>query len=171
MNRTLDEIYASLPAMVCRGKCQECCGPIGMSPEEVRRIEDAVDTDGIEGITDPESEVTMLMELVCPLLDWKGACSVYEHRPFICRLWGLTEDMKCPYGCVPEGGWLDSRTSVMLLGEAMNAGGARFDLVKMAENFDERAHQEFMKRGASNERRRIDARRDQADKRRGIGRI
>jgi hypothetical protein len=24
----------------------------------------------------------------------------------MCRLWGIEEGMRCPYGCVPEGGWL-----------------------------------------------------------------
>jgi hypothetical protein len=27
---------------------------------------------------------------------------VYDARPLICRLWGVSENLQCPYGCVPE---------------------------------------------------------------------
>lgn len=43
-----------------------------------------------------------IWESPCPALDFVGRCSVYEHRPMICRLWGLVEDMPCHYGCKPE---------------------------------------------------------------------
>lgn len=39
--------------------------------------------------------------LICPLLK-EGVCSQYLIRPFICRLWGLTQHLKCPYGCTPD---------------------------------------------------------------------
>lgn len=36
----------------------------------------------------------------CPMLV-NGLCSVYESRPALCRLWGLTKSMRCPH-CDPE---------------------------------------------------------------------
>lgn len=35
-------LYARIPKMHCRGKCQECCGPIGMSLAEMQRLQERV---------------------------------------------------------------------------------------------------------------------------------
>ena len=50
---------------------------------------------------------------ICPLLK-DGACSVYDRRPAICRLWGLTEELRCPFGCEPEERWTDKRAKEWL---------------------------------------------------------
>jgi hypothetical protein len=34
-------------------------------------------------------------------------CTVYDVA-HSCRLWGIEETMRCPYGCVPEGGWMST---------------------------------------------------------------
>lgn len=36
-----------------------------------------------------DSLVEQLADAPCPLLDESGVCSIYAHRPFICRLMGL----------------------------------------------------------------------------------
>ncbi len=90
---TLDDIYAKLPTIECKGKCQECCGPIIMSGLESQRIQGAT---GLPlAIIDTET-------LRCPYLTDEGKCSVYDNRPMICRLWGLTPKMQCPHGCRPS---------------------------------------------------------------------
>lgn len=40
-------------------------------------------------------------EGVCTALKEKR-CSIYENRPLVCRLWGVTKAMRCPFGCAPS---------------------------------------------------------------------
>lgn len=106
----LDALYEELPGLECRGKCQESCGPIDMSEAERRRIaEQGVE---IRPLSSP-----------CPALSFLGTCSVYEVRPLICRLWSMVEAMACPYGCMPEGGWLDDATARELIARSQQIGG------------------------------------------------
>jgi hypothetical protein len=107
--RELDALYAQLPTIECRGKCQDSCGPIDMSVAERRRIAD-------RGVDIP-------LAPTCPALSMFGTCAVYDVRPMICRLWGVVEAMACPYGCMPEGGWLDDATGLELLGSSIRVGG------------------------------------------------
>jgi Fe-S-cluster containining protein len=61
----------------------------------------------------------------CPaLID--GRCSVYDDRPTICRLWGATESMRCPYGCTPDDA-LTQEESHRLLRLAAEVGGGMID--------------------------------------------
>lgn len=94
----LAEIYASLPSMQCRGKCQASCGSVGMTGLEQQRIAER------HGKRLPRMAA---FEHSCPALGPFGTCAVYEDRPLVCRLWGLVQSMACPHGCVPDGGWLD----------------------------------------------------------------
>jgi hypothetical protein len=106
----LDELYARLPKLECKGLCQECCGPIGLSLAERRRIERTTGERYRPALT-------------CPLLDHMGQCSAYAVRPMVCRLWGVVEDMPCPHGCVPEGGHLSSEEGRALMERSLEIGG------------------------------------------------
>ena len=88
----LDKLYATMPVLECQGLCHESCGPIAMTRVEWARI---IDLLGFE----PEGESPKLR---CPMLDADDCCTVYEIRPTICRLWGLTEPMPCTFGCKPN---------------------------------------------------------------------
>jgi Uncharacterised protein family (UPF0153). len=100
----LDALTAQLPKINCQKKCQECCGPVLMSKLEWERIIEAM------GFT-PEARE----DLTCPMLcESTGLCRAYAIRPVICRLWGLVEKMKCPFGCVPERWLTDAESSVLL---------------------------------------------------------
>lgn len=117
VERQLDALYDELPHIECRGKCWDSCGPVEMSLAERRRVEEAhgqplATKDGLNSC------------LTCTALTPMGTCSVYEVRPLVCRLWGLTETMRCPYGCVPEGGHLTDEEGFSLLGRALELGGA-----------------------------------------------
>jgi hypothetical protein len=101
--KQLEALYAELPAIPCQRKCHESCGPILMTKLEWTRIE-RVATGNFREI-EPD--------LNCPLLR-NNECSVYETRPLICRLWGLVERMRCPFGCVPER-WLTDAEAYSLL--------------------------------------------------------
>lgn len=123
LDRELDALYATLPHIECQGLCSDSCGPIGMSLRERGRI--------IERARKP---VTCGSYASCSMLTDDRRCSVYDIRPMICRLWGLLNSMRCPYGCIPEGGLLDDAEGVRLLLEADNIGGSedRDQLVREA---------------------------------------
>lgn len=105
-------LYARIPKLSCAGKCQKCCGPIDASPVEKMVFERAV------GRPLPDMLVVLQSKtLTCPELNVVGQCSVYRYRPLICRLWGVTEHMQCPFGCVPDR-WLSEVESRAMLEEA-----------------------------------------------------
>jgi uncharacterized protein len=82
--KAIDRIYARLPTIACRGKCQESCGPIYMS---------------------------LRCPMLCRE---SGKCRVYDIRPVICRLWGLVESMLCPWGCRPARVLTDREGAVII---------------------------------------------------------
>jgi len=86
----LEQMYAQVPSIACQGLCQDCCGPLGMAYVEWIRIKRA-----------SPLRLAEAKQVVCPLLK-RGKCTVYASRPMICRLWGVTENMPCPWGCRPE---------------------------------------------------------------------
>jgi len=100
MGRRLDGLYAQLPTLECKGLCAHSCIPIDVSPGERVRIRREYDVE----IPEPDELFAQGCKTCVALKD--GRCSVYEARPMICRLWGIDETMRCPHGCVPEGGWL-----------------------------------------------------------------
>lgn len=81
-----------LPALACQRQCQASCGPIAATPRERDRI-----LRRHHRVLAPDHTGRR-----CRLLTEAGDCAVYEDRPMICRLWGLTRAMACPHGCVPE---------------------------------------------------------------------
>lgn len=98
----LDALYAELPYLECRGLCWHSCGPIDMSHTERDRITELGVT--IPGYTREAAEryrTTGKVE-ACPALGPFRTCGVHEVRPMICRLWGSTENMRCPHGCRPS---------------------------------------------------------------------
>jgi hypothetical protein len=115
----LADIYGRIPAVECKGLCQDACGPIAMSKEEDRRLRRR----GV--IVPPLAEAVAAVdrgeEYYCPALV-DGRCSVHDDRPTICRLWGATESMPCPHGCTPAGA-LSQAESHDLLRRAAEAGG------------------------------------------------
>ncbi len=65
--------------------------------------------------------------LTCTWLH-EGRCSVYEVRPLICRLWGATEAMPCPFGCEPDRVLTDEESSALI-----SAVKTRLGVSKQAE--------------------------------------
>jgi Fe-S-cluster containining protein len=99
MNETiakqLQATYDSLPAIQCKRKCNLACGPIGFAPVEIANVQTA-------GHQIP----TMVNHLIhgpltCSALKG-GRCSMYDQRPGICRLYGLTKLLRCQHGCEPD---------------------------------------------------------------------
>lgn len=117
--KKLAEIYAQIPALECKGLCQESCGPIGMSQAEARAIKDRV---GARVDIKGEGRQVFIMKLpslTCPLLNPDGKCSVYANRPAICRIWGNVRPMACPHGCKPKR-WMTREESYAVLAAVEN---------------------------------------------------
>jgi hypothetical protein len=85
-----EEFYKKLPKIDCQGHCHTSCGPIAATKFEHKRIEKKAG-----------GPIAVDGDLNCSMLKDKR-CSVYEIRPTICRLFGVVEGLKCPYGCKPE---------------------------------------------------------------------
>jgi Fe-S-cluster containining protein len=98
----LEALYAELPSLECRGLCWHSCGPVDMSVTERERIADLGVT--IPGYTREAAERYRTTGKVdaCPALGPFKTCGVHAARPMICRLWGSTENMRCPHGCRPD---------------------------------------------------------------------
>lgn len=74
-----------IPAFKCIPGCHDCCGPIPFSKWEWEQVKDKRRATAID----------------CPYIG-KDGCDIYKHRPIICRLFGTTPRLQCPYGCAPE---------------------------------------------------------------------
>ena len=94
---SLTLIYASVPRIKCKGKCQASCGPIYASDMERR-----VFTEKTGHPFPKPMEVLASKDCACPRLNVVGQCDSYQHRPLICRLWGVVHGMPCPHGCEAE---------------------------------------------------------------------
>jgi hypothetical protein len=112
----LEQLYAQLPRLACRGLCGDSCAEhVDAGPLERRRISQrGVDLDA------PTADGA------CPALSHAlgaGFCSVYEVRPMACRLWGVAASMPCPHGCLPEGGRVSDATMLRWMLESLELGG------------------------------------------------
>lgn len=114
----LREVYAQVPALDCKGLCQASCGPIICSELELERASEAGGTPLVPALVVLAQNPRAVP--ACVLLSQDGKCSIYEHRPLICRLWGAVDAdcMRCPWGCKPRSGYLTDSQSRRLLAKA-----------------------------------------------------
>lgn len=118
----LARVYERIPDAGCRGLCVAACSAIDASTAEVTRMRRA-------GVSLPSPEqmretARRTGSFTCPALR-EGRCAVYEVRPVICRLYGATESLRCPYGCAPVGGRLSDEDAHALIAESFAVGGGR----------------------------------------------
>lgn len=118
--RTLDDLYAIVPQPIdCTGECWDSCGPIGYSVEEGERM-NAI------GQRPPNAHEPR-ERMMCSALTDDHRCSVYNARPMICRVWGVSDAMPCPHGTTDKPCWtafpLTRRESALLLARATELGG------------------------------------------------
>lgn len=96
----LRRLYRRVPNANCCGKCTESCYNVP-----------AFESEPIVALTDPKhvrhvsraNRFVILAEAdgKCPhLID--GRCSQYENRPLVCRLYGASAPLLCPFGCKPD---------------------------------------------------------------------
>ena len=103
----LDEIYAGLPSVMCKGLCHNSCGVVPIAPVEraaistftgrrVKVMPDVViNLNAAHRVLRPKDPD----DLTCPYLKQKR-WSIYPARPLACRMYGVVEGMRCPHGCV-----------------------------------------------------------------------
>lgn len=104
----LEAIYAEIPDMAnCKGLCHDSCSTIRMSPLEAQR-------------TGHPNDGKMTMR--CPKLTPMNLCSVYDKRPFVCRLFGTFDRLRCDHGCVPTR-WLTQEEVLNLQRRIDRVGG------------------------------------------------
>lgn len=112
MSAEFDALYARIPSIACKRKCQAACGPVAGSRVEVERITMLYGLRPLGGEDGAQ----------CGYLDVRGLCVAYAQRPLICRLWGVVPEMRCPHGCEPER-WLTEVEVLELFREADRIGG------------------------------------------------
>lgn len=118
----LNEVYAQIPDIGCRGLCADACGPIDMGPGERARMRRAgvkipTRAQAVQEVIDSDGKWS------CPALTADDRCSARDVRPAICRIWGATEDLPCPYGCRPANGRLLTGAESYALLDAANKAG------------------------------------------------
>lgn len=114
----LDALYAELPKIDCQGHCHTACGPIDMSTAERKRIRLTY------GVNIPVGSALRDGPSDCVALTWSKQCSVYDVRPLICRIYGLTKGLPCAYGCRPDR-WLSEREFFEFLARAYDISGEK----------------------------------------------
>lgn len=113
------QLYDQVPDIDCKGLCWNSCGPIDMSDAERNHIS-AKHGIAIQPYT-PERDARWRAgePLHCTALV-DNRCTIHQDRPLICRLWGTTETVICPHGCVPTGnGDQIPAGAVLLVGDAL----------------------------------------------------
>ena len=111
----LDEIYKKIPNIKCKGLCHGSCNFIVIGKKEKTRLENS----GIHGNFvlredfDQTVEISGL-ERKCSMLSDCGKCTIYNERPFICRLFGTVKKMACPFGCKPDRWLTDSQAKKLM---------------------------------------------------------
>lgn len=134
IDQRLQELYDQIPALDCQGFCADSCGPIDLSVRECARMEQASGHKlGCVGIS-------------CNMLTEDRKCSVYELRPMICRIWGVSESLPCHYGCKPER-YLSDYECAMLIAESLKVGGGMTHADRELARLLKAAQEEFGQEG------------------------
>lgn len=123
MHPRLKKIYKKLPNIECKGLCHEACSVIAVKPIEHQTITNRIGFDPFQSrqqlnITQNVPEYIMGANsgcLKCPLLSSDNKCTIYDIRPLICRVFGLTKKLACPFGCMPDEWLKDSEVKKMLI--------------------------------------------------------
>jgi len=94
----LKEVYDAIPNSTCPKGCGKCCGILYPSMAELRNIKEYCERKRIEF-----KSFNYTTGVDCPYLAADKSCQIYEARPFLCRILGVSVDLQpCPQKCKPE---------------------------------------------------------------------
>jgi len=129
LRQEVQAVYDHLPRINCKGLCHASCGPIPVFAAEVDSMAAATAfpvRSQLATLPEPKDSFVLLPRFEdeddnpnanCPLLR-HNRCTIYEQRPFICRIYGTSEGIRCPHGCEPE--WVLSREEAATLIDEMD---------------------------------------------------
>lgn len=117
---TFEDIWMMIPDSGCIGACQEACTAIGMSKAEHAMLAEVMY--GFPFSDQMSNDLQYDRTYRCPALQG-GRCTVYDIRPTVCRLWGSSDEVPCPWGCVPKGGRLSVSEARSLFQISLEIGG------------------------------------------------
>jgi hypothetical protein len=94
-------LYDRIPAFRCKPGCGDCCGVVPWSENEWAKVADRAPPGTTTIKADDAIIPTRPGSSVCPF--FSSGCTVYNDRPFMCRLFGAVRDprLRCPHGCGP----------------------------------------------------------------------
>ncbi len=82
----------------CREGCGECCGIVPIPKEIAGKTEHLAQIKPKKIFASGNDLYVITPDMKCVYLDRKTKkCAIYEDRPRICRLYGLTSRLPCPY--------------------------------------------------------------------------
>ena len=89
----LEDIYKSIPSSACPSNCGMCCGLLFPSLAETVNIKKWLEVHHRQFI-----DFNQTVGLDCPYLAQNKSCSIYPVRPYLCRIMGVSGDMRlnCP---------------------------------------------------------------------------
>jgi len=121
-------LYAELPVMRCQGLCSDSCFSL---------FQTRLERDHVREQTGVQLALVQAPPTPCAALTMLNQCGVYEARPMICRLWGMTMGLRCQYGCEPEGGFLTARQFYEFLARVAELAGDPDEARRMREPFEQ----------------------------------
>ena len=87
----------------CKKNCGLCCGPVPIKKETYEKNIAKAQT---HVLTDLGTHVLALQGVTakCAFLTDEMKCAIYEERPAVCRIFGQTDALPCPFltkeGCL-----------------------------------------------------------------------
>jgi Fe-S-cluster containining protein len=92
-----EDLYGLIPDMTCPSGCSDCCCVVRFSRYEVAQIST------VRKIRAVLKRFRQATTQKCPYLTEDNRCSIYQVRPFVCRLFGTAdiERLRCPKGMQP----------------------------------------------------------------------
>jgi Fe-S-cluster containining protein len=100
--KKLNEIYAKIPVIECKGLCHESCSIVPAAKIEIKRARGRMGKNPFNPVLAMKRLSANNTQIpACDALK-DGRCSIYTARPAICRLYGVAEGLECPFGCKPK---------------------------------------------------------------------
>lgn len=113
--RELAKLYSEIPTFKCVEGCTACCGPTPSTKEERRAA--PLLAHAYSQVENFVNESVLSWCSTCPYARPGNGCAIYADRPFLCRLFGTSEDPKltCTKGCGPEKKFTQRQTDQLML--------------------------------------------------------